>query len=68
MRLESTMHGGMANKRIEIRLRPEQEAAVEAWRNRQPGKPPRAFAIVMLMDIGLRAEGESKPRKPGKKK
>jgi hypothetical protein len=65
---ENPMHGGMPNKRVEIRLKPEYIDAVDRWRARQPGKPPRASAIVMLMDIGLaREEEEKKARLRGKK-
>jgi hypothetical protein len=49
-------------KRIEIRLAPSQIAAVEEWRRHQPEIPPRAVAIVQLMEIGIEAEKKTKPR------
>jgi hypothetical protein len=51
-------------KRIEIRLSASQIAAVEDWRRRQPEIPPRAVAIVQLMEIGLEstAKAAGKPR------
>jgi hypothetical protein len=48
-------------KRIEIRLKPSQLAAVEEWRRRQMDLPVRAVAIVQLMEIGLEAAAEKKP-------
>ena len=53
----------VANKRVEVRLRPDHIEAVDAWRERQLGKPPRAVAIIMLMELGLRESEESKPKK-----
>jgi hypothetical protein len=54
-------------KRIEIRLSPSQIAAVEEWRRHQQEIPPRAVAIVQLMEAGLETRTKRKP-KPGSKK
>jgi hypothetical protein len=54
-------------KRVEIRLDPAQIAAVEDWRRRQPNIPPRAVAIVQLMEIGIEASGKRKPKPETKK-
>jgi hypothetical protein len=43
-------------KRVEIRLNAEQVAAVDQWRRYMEDLPPRAEAIVRLMEIGLNAE------------
>jgi hypothetical protein len=59
----------VANKRVEVRLRPDHIEAVDSWREQQLGKPPRAVAVIMLMELGLRvAEGGKKPKKLGAKK
>lgn len=54
-------------KRIEIRLRPEIVAAVDAWRRQHPDLPPRAEAVVRLMEIGLEATGKKKAKPEAKK-
>jgi hypothetical protein len=56
------MDGMVQGKRIEVRLSPSQIAAVEDWRRHQPEIPPRAVAIVQLMEIGIEAEKKAKPR------
>jgi hypothetical protein len=61
------MDGMVQGKRIEVRLSPSQIAAVEEWRRHQPEIPPRAVAIVQLMEIGIEASAKRKP-KPGPKK
>ena len=61
------MDGMVQGKRIEVRLSPSQIAAVEDWRRHQQEIPPRAVAIVQLMEAGLEAAGRRKP-KPGVKK
>lgn len=43
-------------KRVEIRLSPAQVAAADEWRRKQPDIPPRAEAIVRLMQAALDAE------------
>jgi hypothetical protein len=44
---------------VGLRLYPEQDAAIEAWINRQPDpKPTRPEAIRRLVDKGLAAEAE----------
>jgi hypothetical protein len=61
------MDGMVQGRRIEIRLSPSQIAAVEEWRRRQPEIPPRAVAIVQLMEIGIestaKAAGKPRPKK-----
>ena len=54
-------------KRVEIRLGPAQIAAVEDWRRHQPNIPPRAVAIVQLMEIGIEASTKRKPKPEAKK-
>jgi hypothetical protein len=56
-------------KRVEIRLGPKQVAAVDEWRRQQPDIPPRAEAIVRLMEMSLEAGAKpSKPKTKGKPK
>ena len=43
-------------------LSPAQIAAVDDWRRHQPALPPRAVAIVQLMEIGLETHGKKKAR------
>jgi hypothetical protein len=40
-------------KRVEIRPSPEMIAAIDEWRRHLPDLPPRAEAIVRLVEIGL---------------
>ncbi len=40
-------------KRVEVRPGPELIAAIDEWRRHQPDLPPRAEAIVRLVEIGL---------------
>jgi hypothetical protein len=54
-------------KRIEIRLSASQIAAVEDWRRHQQEIPPRAVAIVQLMEAGLEAARKRKPKPEPKK-
>jgi hypothetical protein len=61
------MDGMVQGKRIEVRLSPSQIAAVEDWRRHQPEIPPRAVAIVQLMEAGLAAAGRRKPKPEPKK-
>jgi hypothetical protein len=56
---------GVARK--EIRLSPSQTAAIDEWRRHQTDLPPRAEAIVRLIEIGL-AAGAKKKAKPETKK
>jgi hypothetical protein len=57
------MDGMVQGKRVEIRLSPEQVMDVDEWRRHYAEDlPPRAEAIVRLMEIGLKAEGHT----PGK--
>jgi len=51
------MDGMVQGKRVEIRLSAEQVVAVDEWRRHYAEDlPPRAEAIVRLMEIGLNAE------------
>jgi hypothetical protein len=54
-------------KRIEIRLRPEIVAAVDAWRRHLPDIPPRAEAIVRLIETGLETVADRKAKRETKK-
>jgi len=40
-----------------VRLLPEQAAALDAWRAKQPDKPTRPEAIRRLVEMGLKAKG-----------
>ena len=40
-------------KRVEIRPSPVLVAAIDEWRRHLPDLPPRAEAIVRLVEIGL---------------
>jgi hypothetical protein len=51
------------NKRIEVRLTPEQIQDVDEWRRHLPDLPPRAVAIVRLAALGLAAEKKKRPIK-----
>jgi hypothetical protein len=54
-------------KRIEVRLSPSQIAAVEDWRRHQQEIPPRAVAIVQLMEIGIEVSAKKKAKPETKK-
>ena len=54
-------------KRVEIRPSAELVEAIDAWRRHLPDLPPRAEAIIRLVEIGLEAEAKRKA-KPGSKK
>jgi hypothetical protein len=54
-------------KRVEVRLDPAQIAAVDDWRRHQPNIPPRAVAVVQLMEIGLEAAAKRKPKPESRK-
>ena len=60
------MDGMVQGKRVEIRLSPAQVAAVDEWRRHQPDIPPRAEAIVRLMQAALDAQ-EKKAKREAKK-
>jgi len=50
------MDGMVQGKRVEIRLSPEHLAAIDEWRRYLPDLPPRAEAVVRLVEIGLEAK------------
>jgi hypothetical protein len=50
-----------------IKLSPLQIAAVDDWRRNRPDIPPRAVAIVQLMEIGLESAEKKKKAKPEKR-
>lgn len=54
-------------KRVEIRLGPDLIEAIDAWRRHMPDLPPRAEAIVRLVEIGLAAETKRKTKAEPKK-
>jgi hypothetical protein len=47
-------------KRVEIRLRPALMAAVDERRRHHPDLPPRAEAVVRLVEIGLETAAQRK--------
>jgi hypothetical protein len=53
-------------KRVEVRLGPKQVAAIDEWRRHQADLPPRAEAIVRLVEMALEAE-EKKAKRAEKK-
>jgi hypothetical protein len=55
-------------KRVEIRLHAPHVAAVDAWRRDQPDLPPRAEAVVRLMELGLKVVSKKKKARPEPKK
>jgi hypothetical protein len=54
-------------KRVEIKAHPPLLAAIDEWRRRQADLPPRAEAIVRLVEIGLESE-EKKIKRGGTRK
>jgi hypothetical protein len=54
-------------KRVEIRLNAALVAAVDEWRRQQPDLPPRAEAVVRLMEMSLEAPAKKKPKPETKK-
>jgi hypothetical protein len=54
-------------KRVEIRLHARHIAAVDTWRRYQPDLPPRAVAVVRLMELGLEVAPKKKPKPEVKK-
>jgi hypothetical protein len=54
-------------KRVEIRLRPALMAAIDEWRRHHPDLPPRADAVVRLVEMGLEAAAKRKPKPEAKK-
>jgi hypothetical protein len=54
-------------KRVEIRLKPEHIAAIDAWRRHLPDIPPRAEAVVRLMEMGLETTAKKKTKAEPKK-
>jgi len=54
-------------KRVEIRPSPEMIAAVDEWRRHLPDLPPRAEAILRLVQIGLETAAKRKARQEAKK-
>jgi hypothetical protein len=61
------MDGMVQAKRVEIRLTPEHIAAIDAWRRHLPDLPPRAEAIVRLVEISLATEAKQKAKAETKK-
>jgi hypothetical protein len=49
-------------KRVEIRLGPGLLADIDAWRRDVPDIPPRAEAIVRLVELGLEAAAKKKAK------
>ena len=49
-------------KRVEIRLGPGLLADTDAWRRDVPDIPPRAEAIVRLVELGLEAAAKKKAK------
>ncbi len=54
-------------KRVEVRPSPELIAAIDAWRSRLPDLPPRAEAILRLVQIGLETSAKGKAKGTAKK-
>jgi hypothetical protein len=54
-------------KRVEIRLNAALVAAVDEWRRHQPDLPPRAEAVVRLVEMSLEAAAKRKPKPEPKK-
>jgi hypothetical protein len=54
-------------KRVEIRLNAALVAAVDEWRRRQPDLPPRAEAVVRLVEMSLETAAKRKPKPEPKK-
>jgi hypothetical protein len=48
-------------KRVEIRLSPSLVAAIDEWRRQVSDLPPRAEAVVRLVEIGLKEKKKPKP-------
>ena len=49
-------------KRVEIRLSPELIAAIDEWRRYLRDLPPRAEAVVRLVEIGLETTAKAKKK------
>ena len=62
------MDAMVAGKRVEIRLSADQVGAVDEWRRQQEDLPPRAEAIVRLMEMSLEGAKPGKPKTKGKSK
>jgi hypothetical protein len=54
-------------KRVEVRPGPELIEVIDEWRRHQPDLPPRAEAILRLVEIGLEAAAKKKTRAEPKK-
>jgi hypothetical protein len=54
-------------KRVEIRLSASLVAAVDEWRRHQPDLPPRAEAVVRLVEMSLAATAKRKAKPETKK-
>jgi hypothetical protein len=54
-------------KRVEIRLSPSLVAAIDEWRRQVSDLPPRAEAVVRLIEIGLEAKAKRKAKPEPKK-
>jgi hypothetical protein len=54
-------------KRVEIRLNAALVAAIDDWRRHQPDLPPRAEAVVRLVEMSLEASAKRKPKPEPKK-
>jgi hypothetical protein len=54
-------------KRVEIRLSQSLVAAVDEWRRHQPDLPPRAEAVVRLVEMSLETAAKRKAKPEPKK-
>ena len=53
-------------KRVEIKAHPPLLAAIDEWRRHQADLPPRAEAIVRLVEMALEAEAKKAKREAKK--
>ncbi|MGB6177208.1 MAG: hypothetical protein WBF43_12930 [Methylocella sp.] len=61
------MDGMVQGKRVEVRPAAALITAIDEWRRRQPDLPPRAEAILRLVEIGLETAAKRKARTDPKK-
>jgi len=54
-------------KRVEIRLSPSHIAAIDEWRRHLPDLPPRAEAVVRLVEMSLTTTAKKKAKPEPKK-
>ncbi len=54
-------------KRVEIRLSPSLITTIDEWRRQVSDLPPRAEAVVRLVEIGLEAAAKKKAKPVAKK-